>query len=166
MASLWRTIGSLFLGLLLARTAMAQETESSLGQTGSARTIAVPLDDSAGDALRTWCETISVGWTSESVWLEGTDSEVHLTNREVISHQILGEAKAGPAAAPQWPPDAPPPPPPAEKPKEEEKKEGEEKKEEDKPAEEGPKKLFHGPWLDCQHLDLRGFMDAGVGLNL
>jgi CheY-like chemotaxis protein len=39
--------------------------------------------------LRTWCETTSVGWTSESVWLKGTDSEVHLTNREVISHQVL-----------------------------------------------------------------------------
>ena len=127
MASLWPTIGSLFLGLLLARTAMAEETEISRGQAGPARTIAVPVDDSAGYAL--------------------------------------GEAKAGPSAAPQWPPDAPPPPPPAEKPKDEEKKEGEEKKEEEKPAEEGPKKLFHGPWLDDQHLDLRGFVDAGVGLN-
>ena len=39
--------------------------------------------------LRTWCETTSVGWTSESVSLQGTDSEVHPTNREVISHQIL-----------------------------------------------------------------------------
>ena len=42
-----------------------------------------------GQSLRTWCETTSVGWTSESVWFQGTDSEVHLTNREVISHQVL-----------------------------------------------------------------------------
>jgi hypothetical protein len=45
----------------------------------------------AGDHLhiRTWCETTSVGWTSESVLLQVTDSEVHLTNPEVISHQVL-----------------------------------------------------------------------------
>jgi hypothetical protein len=36
-----------------------------------------------------WCETTSAGWTSEAVWLQRTDSEVHLTNREVISHQVL-----------------------------------------------------------------------------
>jgi hypothetical protein len=41
----------------------------------------------------------------------------------------------------------------------------EEAKEEEKPAEEGPYKLFHGPWLDCQHLDIRGFIDAGATFN-
>ena len=37
----------------------------------------------------------------------------------------------------------------------------EEKKEEEKPAKEGPFKLFHGPWLDCEHLDIRGYVEAG-----
>ena len=48
--------------------------------------------------LRTWCETTSVGWTSEPVWLQGTDSEVHLTNREIISHQVLSAGGLPPAS--------------------------------------------------------------------
>ena len=49
--------------------------------------------------------------------------------------------------------------PAAEKPKEEEKKE------EEKPAKEGPYKLFHGPWLECEHLDIRGYLEAGFTNN-
>jgi len=30
-----------------------------------------------------------------------------------------------------------------------------------KPAEEGQYKLFHGPRMDCNHLDIRGFFDVG-----
>ena len=84
------------------------------------------------------------------------------------SDEAAGYALVDPAPAPLASPSNAPPAPPAAKPGEkpvaeapkEEKKE-EEKKEEDKPAEEGPVKLFHGPWLDCEHLDIRGFFDVG-----
>jgi hypothetical protein len=33
------------------------------------------------------------------------------------------------------------------------------------PTEEGPYKLFHGPWLDCQQLDIRGYFDVGYTSN-
>ena len=36
---------------------------------------------------------------------------------------------------------------------------------EETPAGEGPCKLFHGPWLDCKHLDLRGYFDVGFTGN-
>jgi hypothetical protein len=80
-------------------------------------------------------------------------------------------APSGAAVAPTSPSNQPPTPPalppaakPAEKAAAEAPKE-EEKKEEEKPAEEGPYKLFHGPWLDCEHLDIRGFFDLGYTLN-
>jgi benzoyl-CoA reductase/2-hydroxyglutaryl-CoA dehydratase subunit BcrC/BadD/HgdB len=64
--------------------ALLRQRRGEMSAGGFARAI----DEVRGD-LRTWCETTSVGWTSESVWLQGTDSEVHLTNREAISHQVL-----------------------------------------------------------------------------
>lgn len=79
---------------------------------------------------------------------------------------------AGTAALPASPSNQPPGPPAAnagetkpeaEKPKEEKKEE--EKKDETPPAEEGPVTIFGGPWLDCQHLSLRGFFDVGWAGN-
>ena len=75
-------------------------------------------------------------------------------------------------AAPASPSNAPPAPPAAsggtattpEAPKEEEKKA------DDTPPPETPYRLFHnigdfGQWEDCQHLEIRGFIDAGYTSN-
>ncbi len=35
----------------------------------------------------------------------------------------------------------------------------------DEPAPEGPVKIFHGPWLDCEHLDIRGYLEGGYTTN-
>jgi len=92
------------------------------------------------------------------------------------SDDSAGYAVADPApaaaAVPVSPSNQPPAPtaakadakPAAEAPKDDVKKD-EEKKEDDKPAEEGPVKLFHGPWLDCHHLDIRGNLEAGYTYN-
>ena len=76
---------------------------------------------------------------------------------------------ARPAAPPASPSNQPPAPPtvkagekPAVEAPKEEKKEEEKKT---KPAEEGPVKLFHGPWLDCHHLDIRGYAEVGYTAN-
>jgi hypothetical protein len=78
---------------------------------------------------------------------------------------------SGAAALPASPSNMPPPPPavrtPDTKPAAEAPKEvaKEEPKEEEKPAEEGPVTLFHGPWLDEQHLSIRGVADVGYTAN-
>jgi hypothetical protein len=77
-------------------------------------------------------------------------------------------APAPAAVIPVSPSNTPPAVKPEEKPAAEQPKE--EEKKDDAPAEEeGPYKVFHngdfGAWEDCHHLDIRGFLDAGAGLN-
>ena len=82
-------------------------------------------------------------------------------------YAVADPASSGAAATAASPSNQPPAPPAAkagEKPAAEAPKE-EEKKEDEKPAEEGPYKLFHGPWLDCEHLDIRGYLEAGYTSN-
>jgi hypothetical protein len=141
MKTLRWTIASSLVGVLFAGTAMAQTVMSSpVQQPGLIR---------------------QMGFQSDEYGYAVADPS---------------PAPAGAAATPASPSNMPPAPPAAkaedkkeaEKPKEEEKKE-EEKKDEDKPAEEGPYKIFHqgclGEWEDCHHLDIRGFIDVGAGLN-
>jgi len=136
MKTLQWAIASSLVGVLFAGTAMAQATMSSpVQQPNSIQKMAYQADVSSGYA-------------------------------------VADPAPAPAAAAPASPSNQPPAPPAAkteekpaaEKPKEEEKKD-EEKKEEEKPAEEGPYKIIHGQWFDDHHLDVRGFIDTGAGLN-
>ena len=136
MKTLRWTIASSLVGVLFAGTAMAQATMSSpVQQPTSIQQMGYQSDESAGYAVAD-----------------------------------PAPAAAAPAASPSNQPPAPPAAkadekPAAEKPKEEEKKKDEEKKEDEKPPEETAYKIFHGPWLDCEHLDLRGFADVGTALN-
>jgi hypothetical protein len=77
----------------------------------------------------------------------------------------LADPTAAPGAAAVNPvsPSSQPPAPPAAK--AEEKPAAEQPKEEEKKEDEGPVKLFHGPWLDCEHLDIRGYLEAGYTNN-
>ena len=76
----------------------------------------------------------------------------------------------GAAATPASPSNQPPAPPAAsssEKPVRQALRNSrkEEEKKPDEPAAEGPVKIFHGPWLDCEHLDIRGYFEAGYTDN-
>ena len=140
MKTLRWTIAFSLVGGLFAGTAMAQTIISSpVQQPGSVQQMAFQADDSAGYAV--------------------ADPAV-----------APAPAAAGAAATPVSPSNQPPAPPAAkavEKPAAEKPKE-EEKKEEEKPPEETPYNLFHqfmGPWLDCEHLDIRGYIEAGYTSN-
>ena len=133
MKTLRWAIASSLVGALFAGTAMAQgPVANPVQQPLSIQPLAYQADASAGYA---------------------------------VADQATPPAPA--AAVPASPSNQPPAPPAAtaeqkpaaEKPKEEKKEE--EKKEEEKPAEDGPYKLIHGPWLDCEHLDIRGYVEAG-----
>lgn len=142
MKTLRWAIASSFVGVLFAGTGMAQMTMSSpVQQPSSIQQMGFQSDDNVGYA---------------------------------VADPGAAGAAATPASPSNQPPTPPTPPatkagekPAAEAPKEEKK--DEEKKEDEKPAEEGPYNFFHntglGPCLDKEHLEIRGYIEAGYTSN-
>jgi hypothetical protein len=106
---------------------------------------------------------------AQTVWSSGVQQPGSIRQMAFQSDEFnfaSTEASGGTAAATASPSNAPPAPPTkgtetkpaAEAPTESPQPQA-------APAEEGPVRLFQGPWLDERRLSLRGFLDAGYTAN-
>ncbi len=159
MKTLRWAIATSLVGALFAGTAMAQATMSSpVQQPNSIQQMAFQAEDSNGYAIEGSIPAPPVGPSLPA-------SPSNLPRPGVPGASPRSDLPpVPPSLQPLVPPRLQPPAPPMVK-AEETPVAQSPCPEGETPAEEGPYKLFHGCWLDCHHLDIRGYVEAGYTAN-